>query len=68
MNEIIIEKIPGGRFKITTPGGFSPELHVTADELVKLIESECGGKTIVQRNPHGHHSHSHKHGTQDHTH
>lgn len=41
--EFIIEILPDGKIKATAPGEFAPEIHASADELMKLMETMAGG-------------------------
>lgn len=68
MNEFIVEVEKDGKIKVTSPGSFSKEKHLDADEFLAFIEGLAGGDTVVKKlqpnlaNPHTHtHGHQHKH-------
>jgi hypothetical protein len=49
-NQFIIEVLADGKLKITAPGGFSPEVHADADELLALAVSLMGGPCETKQN------------------
>lgn len=71
MNEFNVEVLEDGRIKVTSPEGFSPELHLKAEEFLAMLEGLAGGsvetKTLkpnlgsLTSKPHqhgkGHHHH-----------
>ena len=71
--EFQIEVLADGKFKVTAPGAFSPQVHASADELLDLIVKLSGGEIVEQKSlgGHTHHHHglgSHTHGHGDTTH
>lgn len=67
-NTFQVEVLADGRIKITSPGGFSPEIHASADEFLAMIQELAGGPVETKKlqpslgNPHAQgHSHGQGH-------
>ena len=60
VDEFTIEIMPGGVIKITTDP-ISSANHTSAENLIKDLERELGGATVINRNGKHRHTHTHNH-------
>lgn len=70
-NQFVIEILPDGKIKVTSPGGFSREMHQDADDFLAFIKDLAGGpcETKVNKPSLGNpHQQGHSHGGHYHTH
>ncbi len=71
--KFIVDFLPGGVVRLTSPGGFSPALHMRAEEFLANVIKGLGGEvhqTKIGAVEHTHeHGHAHAHGAGgDHSH
>lgn len=60
-NRFVIEKLPDGRFRITSTGVFEGVIHKSADEFLKFMQDQLGGQWTTTKAKHEHHHHTHQH-------
>lgn len=71
MNRFTVEVLEDGRVKITSVGGFSQEIHASAEEYLEFMKKQLGGDwTTKKLKPSLLHPqlHTHSHGGQHHSH
>lgn len=61
-NEIRFTILEDGVVSVNTPGGFAPEEHLEAEQLLKKVFADLGGENkIISYKPHSHGGPSHSH-------
>jgi hypothetical protein len=59
-NKMIVEVLPDGVIRVTSPGQFSAALHADADAFVKWLHEKCAGEVKIKKlDQHGEHHHHH---------
>jgi len=48
-NSFDIVILPDGRIKVTNEGGFAPDIHTDADNLLELLKDLAGGECKVTK-------------------